>query len=401
MSSYGKSTALFLIFLFAFQLAVILVGDYIRPEWGHWGDEWHFQNTIKRFGEEISFDHLKHYEEMSTPLPFLIYALWGRLVGFELFPLRVLSLIIAVITYLVFHRLLYISIKDKKKVFWGAALLVVQPYMVGFSIFVYTDMMAILFLVLVVMCHFRRRPVLLGICLALAILSRQYMAFLVIAGGVYYLLEHFMTKRRVSLAMLVAAVISVGPFLALAFWWGGLSPDSSLRQRYLSDGFYYHPEVVSLYVSLVFIYLFPLMLYYWRKFYGGLTVWVVALLGSMYYIIFPVGPSKPSVEVGILTVGLFHRLLRYLVGQGFFEHAVFYVAFVLSMPVLYSLATDLYQRCRQRLFDIKLYLDLTVFAFLAVMPFSYLGWEKYFLPAVPLVIVRILLSRRWPAPITG
>lgn len=398
MSRYGKSIALFLAFVIVFQLAVILIGNLVRPDWGHWGDEWHFQNTIKRFGAEISLYNLRHYEEMSTPLPFLAYALWGKLVGFELFHLRILSLIMALLTYVVFHRLLFISIKDDKKVFWGAVLLVIQPYMIGFSIFVYTDMIAVLFLLLAVMWHIRRQPIFLGAYLALAILSRQYMAFLVIAGGLFYLLEYLVVKRKDSLAMLLATVLSVTPYLALAFWWGGFSPDSSMRQRYLGEGLYFHPKVVSLYVSLIFVYLFPLMIYYWRKFYQGLAVWLVALIGSIFYVIFPVGPSKPSVEVGIPTVGVFHRFVRYMLGQSFWEHAVFYVAFVLAVPVLCSLAADLYQRYRQKLFDIKLYLDLAVFAFLAVMPFSYLGWEKYFLPVVPLLILRVLLSRRWPAP---
>jgi len=398
MSRYGKSTALFLAFIIAFQLAVVLAGDLIRPDWGHWGDEWHFQNTIKRFGADFSLYNLQHYEEMSTPLPFLAYALWGKLVGFELFQLRILSLILAVITYLVFHRILFVSMKDEKKVFWGGVLLVVQPYMIGFSIFVYTDMMAILFILLAVLCHIRRRPIVLGVCLAMAILSRQYMAFLVLGGGVFYLVEHFMAKRPRSLRMLAATVLSVAPYLILTFWWGGLSPDSSLRQRYLEGGFYFHPQVVSLYVALIFIYLFPLVLFYARKFYCGLTVWLVAVIGSVYYVLFPVGPSRPSVEVGIPTVGLFHRFIRYLIGEGFFEHAVFYVGFVLAVPVLYSLATDLYQRLQQRLFDIKLFLDLAVIAFMLVMPFSYLGWEKYFMPVVPLLIMRILLSRRWPGP---
>lgn len=398
MTRYRKSLAFFLAFVIVFHLAVIMVGNMIRPDWGHWGDEWHFQNTIKRFGEDISLYSLKHYEEMSTPLPFLAYALWGRMVGFELFDLRILSLITALITYLVFHRLLFVLIKDDRKVLWGAILLVVQPYMVGFSIFVYTDMIAILFLLLAVFGHVRRRPVILGLCLALAILSRQYMAFLAIAGAIYFLLEYFITKRRDSLAMLGAALLSTVPYLALAIWWGGLSPDSSLRQRYLDEGLFLHPEVVSLYVSLIVIYLFPLLIYYMRKFYCGLTVWVVALIGSAYYVIFPVGPSKPSLEVGITTVGLFHRLLRYLVGQGFWEHAVFYLGFVLAVPVIFSLGNDVIQRCRQHLCDNKLFLDLAVISFLVVMPFSYLGWEKYFLPVVPLLILRILMSRRWTAP---
>ena len=36
MTSYRKSAATFLIFIVLFQLAVIVIGDLVRPDWSHW-----------------------------------------------------------------------------------------------------------------------------------------------------------------------------------------------------------------------------------------------------------------------------------------------------------------------------------------------------------------------------
>ncbi len=383
-----------MVFLVLFELLVVLVGNQFRPEWGHWGDEWHFQNTIKRFGTEISLETLQHYEEMSTPLPFVVYALWGRVFGFDLFHLRILSVLIALITYIAFHRLLFLTVSDKNIVFFGAALLAVQPYMIGFSIFVYTDMLAILFLILSVTAHVRRRPVLFAAAMALALLSRQYIAFFTLAAGLFYMGEILAARKRSSVGMLLGCVVSLIPYGLLILLWGGPSPDSSLRVRYLEEGFFYHPSVLTLYICLLFVYHFPLAVVYLREFYSNYKVWLVSLLASVFYIIYPIGPSKPSVDVGIPTVGLFHRLLDYLFSGTKAVHVVFYLCFVLAVPILIWILRDAAHRYHKNRFDLALFLNLGIIVFFVVMPFSYLGWEKYFMLILPLVMLRVLLIGR-------
>ncbi|MEW6411526.1 MAG: hypothetical protein AB1483_03530 [Candidatus Zixiibacteriota bacterium] len=391
MKRYRRSLVLFLTFVILFELLVILAGNYFRSEWGHWGDEWHFQNTIKKFGAEISLETLRHYEEMSTPLPFVVYALWGRIFGFDLFHLRILSLIVALITYIAFHRLLFITVRDETVIFFGAALLVAQPYMIGFSIFVYTDMMAILFLILSVIAHVRRRFILFAVALALALLSRQYIAFLALATGLFHIGEILTVKKHHSVKMLLACALSLVPCGLLFLFWGGPSPNSSLRARYLDQGFFFHPTILSLYICLLFVYLSPLAVIYFRRFYSSWRVWLLVLPVSAYYWFFPIGPSKPSVDVGIPTVGLFNRILLTVLPDARLVHGVFYLCFLLAIPILIWVAKDLVTRYRKDNFDTELFLSLAIIAFFVVMPFSYLGWEKYFMPVVPLVILRILM----------
>lgn len=392
MTPYRKSLVLFVVFIIVFELLVILVGDAVRPGWSHWSDEWHFQNTIKRFGHEISLYNLKHYEEMSTPLPFLIYALWGRLVGFELFHLRMLSLIIAILTYVAFHRLLFNTLKDSRKVFWAGAFLVAQPYMIGLSIFVFTDMTAILFMVLTCLAFLKRRPILFGAFMIMAILSRQYIAFLTLAAGIYFLVDYIRVRRRSSLLMLISSVVAVVPYVLLVLWWGGPTPDNTMQYRYLDYGFTFNPHALSLYIGLIWVYGFPLLLYYWRKFYRDYRIWIAAVILSVFYILFPVGPSQPTINVGISTVGLFHRLLKALLLGDIWIQAVFCLSFLMAMPVLLKLARDCYARMRRHVHDMALFLDLGILAFFAVMPFSYLSWEKYLMPLLPLLILRVMLA---------
>ena len=56
-----------------------------------------------------------------------------------------------------------------------------------------------------------------------------------------------------------------------------------------------------------------------------------------------------------------------------------------------ELLLDAVGRWRSDRVDFQLFLDLVVFAFLAVMPWSYLHWEKYLMPLIPVLVLRILL----------
>jgi hypothetical protein len=145
---------------------------------------------------------------------------------------------------------------------------------------------------------------------------------------------------------------------------------------------------------LFFAYNFPLAVVYLKEFYSNYRVWLVGLAASVFYVLFPVVPSKPSIDVGIPTVGLFHRLLEWTFSSPRTVHGVFYLCFLLALPFLFWIVRDLVQRYLKSRFDVALMLDLAIVVFFVVMPFSYLGWEKYFMPVVPPVILRVLLIGR-------
>jgi 4-amino-4-deoxy-L-arabinose transferase-like glycosyltransferase len=394
--AYFKSLFAFLVFLLLFQSLVISVADLRRP---YWGDEEHFVETIREFGEGITLERLKQYNEMSTPLPFIVYAIWGRIFGFELHLLRLLSIVIALITYLAFHRLLWRLFDDARIAFLAGAFLAVHPYMVGFSIFVYTDMLPILFLILACIAVINRSAFVLGVSSACAVLCRQHYVFLAIATALCYLLDYLherntegsSPKGRGRMSMLLASILSVVPLALLFAFWQGLSPDNAMRARYLQEGFSFHPSSFILYVALLFVYLAPIVLVKWRTFYARNRVLIVGFVISWVYWLFPVGPSKFAIDIDVHTVGLFHRLLQWIYPGRFFEQVIFYLAFLLGLPILIFVIESAYQKIKQRDCSFSLFLDLSILMFLIVLPFSYMCWEKYFMPLVPLVTIRTLL----------
>ena len=75
------------------------VAAWVGFQQGPWGDEIHFYQTVQQFGQCMGLNTLKCYNEMSSPLPFVVYAMWGNVFGFELGVLRFLSVVIALLTY--------------------------------------------------------------------------------------------------------------------------------------------------------------------------------------------------------------------------------------------------------------------------------------------------------------
>ena len=390
MKGDGEHLLRFLPFLVVFMIAIASIADLNRP---YWGDEAHFVATVRHFGQGLDVDTIAHYNEMSTPLPFVAYSLWGRAFGFDISILRILSMLIALATYLLFHHLVYRLFRRPGIAHLATAFLALHPYMVGLSIFVFTDMTAILFVVLFLLAVEKRSPFLLAMASTGGLLSRQYFVFLPIAAVLYYPLGHLWGRRDGTRKMTASIILSFCPLVLLFILWKGLSPDSPLRALYLGDGLGFHPSSLTLYIGQFFLYLLPFVLYRWRDYYGDMKVLLATFVLSWVYGWLPVAPSAPALEAGIDTVGLFHRLVRATIGSRF-EGVVFYVAFWLGLPVVLSIAADGWRRLGAKSWDFVLFLDISIAAFLAIMPFSYLAWEKYFLMVMPLAIIQVLSKRR-------
>ena len=256
MNNYHKSFILLFISLLIFEGIVFYFGIN-RP---YWGDEAHFVNTINLFGKDMGIDTIKHYKEMSTPLPFILYSIWGRIFSFDIEMLRLFSVIIAFSTYLLFHKLVFSLVNDIKISLLTTAFIVVNPYMIGLSVFVFTDMLAILFVIISCIAVRKQSPIVLTISLACGLLSRQYLIFFVLAVSLFYLWKYYQYRKRDDKTMLLACIISLMPLLVLFTLWKGLSPDNELRNIYLDENYKFHPAYFTLYVCQLFIYLAPLIL---------------------------------------------------------------------------------------------------------------------------------------------
>ena len=398
MISTHRSTLVLLAFVILVEIGAASLVDLNRPAWG---DEAHFYETVKLFGSDFSLTTLRTYPEMSTPLPFIAYAAWGHLVGFELSHLRLLSMIFAVSTYLIFFWLLSAVISNPRLVFFGAVCLVLLPYMIGFSLFVYTDISAIFFGTMALYALSKRSTWLTAVSLAMAVLCRQYMAFLVIAGAVFYAIERLTNPKRDTIRQLAAVLLSALPYLALVIFWGGTSPDNALRSQFLSEPVRFHPEMLSLYIAALFVYLFPLAALNFRTFYRNWRLAVLSVIGVGFIVLFPVRVSGPLAVLGVSRVGQFHRILRLFFDNEFMVHMAFAACFLLALPIVFYMMVDVVKHVRARKTDAHLLAAICILIFMSMMPFSYLGWEKYLMPVVPTAIVYLLMVlevKRTPGP---
>jgi len=191
--------------------------------------------------------------------------------------------------------------------------------------------------------------------------------------------------------MLLAAAVSFLPLALLAILWKGLSPANAVRQSDISGAFRFHAGFDSLYISLFFLYLLPFVWLARKRIYGSRYVLAGCVMISTYYWMFPVTPGRVLMAADIYTVGFVHRLLIAVFGQHrLLVHGVFYLLFTLGLPVCWFLFKKTWQQWKSARIDFFFFLGLMVPSFLAIMPFSWMCWEKYFLPMVPVGAMLIL-----------
>ncbi|MFI5166680.1 MAG: ArnT family glycosyltransferase [Thermoanaerobaculales bacterium] len=378
--------ALFLVAVLLTYLAMAIWGLRREP----WHDERHFIQAATVFGNSPTLDTLRHYEELAPPLTFVVFGLWGRIVGFSVPLLRILSLMIAFATALCCFSLFSKLLRNDWHAVAAALFVMLNPYMLGASLFVFTDMPAILCEMLVMLAVVSGKPWLLGFSLAGAILCRQYLVFLTLAVGLLYLFRLVGGKIRSARRFLVSTCLSVVPLVSLMIFWGGISPQNQVRHQYLGQPLSFHWAAFSLYVCQVFIYLSPIIVLRWKKFY---TKWQYLLLAVLSFGIYWLIPVRASIFAAgyarLSTVGYFHRCVRVFLTPPY-DQIPFAASFAAAIPVLLVLVAELIEELRMRSFPNGFLLKVSILSFLVIMPFSYLTWEKYFLPVLPLLVILLL-----------
>jgi len=320
------------------------------------GDEGHFLGTSQLFAERLSVEWLRTYPEMSGPLPFLVFAGWGSVFGWSLVTMRLCSLLIGGLTLWVAG----LVFRDARVPLWQAGLLGLNPYWAAMTVFVYTDMLTVLLALLAYRMAMQQRAVPYALAMAGALVSRQYLVYLVAAVALWF------AWRRVW-PMVLASAASMVPLGLLVALWGGLAPASPVRGMYLTQSFRFHFEALVGYVAVLFLFCLPWLVTRRPRWSLG-----VVAMGAALYWLAPVRASLPSLKVGILTTGLVDRALHVMIPLQLGRDLFYALCFGAGLAMLWS--------WRRRL-ELAV---LAVVCFLAVMPVSYLYWEKYLLPVLPL-----------------
>ena len=350
-----------------------------------WGDEAHFLNTIRAFGQGISVDLLRTYPEMSGPLPFALFAWWGALgrvrAGRSEGAVRADRLCDAGAV----PQHARTARTARATQYLLLVLFAANPYFVGLSVFVFTDMIALFGMALVLHASSAGRPGRAALGLAVATLARQDLAFLAAAVVLAALCSRD-ERDRGRVAWFATAVAGMLPLAALVWLWAGLSPANNLRPLYLADGLRFDPHALSLYLALPGIYLAPLVVAVLVSVPFRLRHLGIACAAAGFVLLFPIAPSLPQVREGIHTVGFVHRASVALLPAGAVQWPFAIGAFT-GWAAIGAVVLRGRHHFGSSALSIAGCLPLaSAVAFLVVMPFSYMPWEKYGLPLLMAVI---------------
>lgn len=346
-----------------------------------WTDEGHFQKTIIYFTQTPILTSLLHYEEMSTPLPFVLYAIWGKIFSVELYTLRIFSLLIAFIFFNVSLSFFYTISKNKLISIVLLLILMFNPYIIGISFFVYTDMLATLMLLISCYAMIEKKYLISAIFIGLAILCRQYLVYGLIAIGITIFYNEYYLNKKIPYQLLYL-FIPVIINLALFVYWRGATPQNLLKNTYMHQAFAFHFDALTGYIATFGIYASPILIFIYKKI--PLKFYTSAVFaGCILYYFFPIEVSKVTLEaeINVSTIGFFHKLTLIA------PTSVQILLWILGIALGLLFSFFLMQLTLKKLSPELVYICTIWISFLLIMPLSYLTWEKYIIPILPFLLV--------------
>lgn len=352
------------------------------------GDEHHFYRTSVSFSENLSFQRVKSYNELITPLTFLLYGLWGKLIGNGLLDMRFLSIIIGFFTHFLMFFLLKMFFSRQIILLWALFFLwIFNPYVIGFNAYIYTDGLSNLLIILFLLAFFKKQYGLIILSSALLIYTRQYNLILLIAAGITVLIHGLKTK--IDYRMLLALTLGVISIAPLFIYWNGASPPGAMTNKLANVPHVIYFKALPVYVYCISVFTMPLSLLVLMK--RKLEIkWVIFtfFLSGIYYLLFPVSASFISVKDGFFTVGLVDKALS-AVFPSIFKHIILFLFFVLGNYVLLFFARH-FIFVKKRLPNRSNWLVFIYIAiFLMSMVVNFQIWEKYFIQIFPVVLIMV------------
>ncbi|KAA6440141.1 hypothetical protein FEM33_05905 [Dyadobacter flavalbus] len=238
MLSRKLYTSLFITALF---LIIFLLKDHFTVEL--YQDEFHYLPTAVLFSHEIlpSIDLLKSYNELNTPVPFILGGWVVRIFGENIQHLRLLTFATSFLLLMLFIW----NSPDRSKRFWLClAGLMAFPNYYLCSVYYYTDIFALFFVLAGIIAYLKRMH-LGGLLLFVAAVScRQYMLAFPAAIVAYEFCNVFRSSSNVRdfinrllidkvWIYYAIAVLSIIPWFLL--WKGPAPAEVMAQQHYDSD----------------------------------------------------------------------------------------------------------------------------------------------------------------------
>jgi len=377
----------------ASTLLILAIVGINRP---FWGDERHYFETIKLFGQSayprIWFD----YPEVTPPLFYMLFAALGKFVGYTLFSFRIISLVIGFIVSVLMFLFSEQCIREARKTFFLCIILMLNPYFLGLSLFVFNDMVALLFLLCSAMCFINNKYLFSAIFLGLGLLCRQYIFFAMCAMWFTKFLESLYSHNWKVIKQFTAYLaVTTLPLAILMILWGGMAPPAGTQKWVLYGLHIWSPQSFIMYIAFSGLYLLPVIIITKRNQFKVNWIFFTSIILGLFSFLYPIEASVVAqIQIHKSTVGLVHKAIIFLVGHGSIESIIFYGTTSLGFWILLSFLQRDVQKIKMKYFKKENMFSISFYFFLCIMPFSYQRWEKYLVLILPFVAIGWILMAR-------
>lgn len=335
-------------------------------------DETHFWPTSLKFSKDWvpSIDLLKNYDELSTPLSFIIFGTVEHIFHGGIFAGRLINLILSLGILSIF---VFISEGKNRKYLFSVIGVLIYPYSIACSTHLYTDMIATFFVLIGFISYLNHLNLMSCLFFVLAISSRQYMLAFPLGILIFEALN--LVKAQNANLMKPIAMRSLYQFIAClsiigwVLFWRNYGPGLEVAKQNISTVSFLKlfPDHSLYFLScLGFYFVIPeLILVKRNTFIMNLFNKKVIIVSISVFVLFLFFPPYQNVDYNIPTMGYMDKLFR-LFGGDFIRMTLFYI--LALMACLRFLAINLE--------------SLFVLSNVLVMIKSHIAWDKYLLPLI-------------------
>lgn len=357
-----------------------------------WADERHFVETIIFFSENSLLTAIKDYPEVTPPLFYIIYSTWGKIVGFETYKLRLFSLFLSFILSTLLVNLILKLTNNHKISIIISLWIMINPYVIGTGIFVYTDLLAFIFCITFLIGLIKGNIYFTLFSSVMMILTRQYLIIFPISLIIFDLISYKFDKQRKYLFEIIFLILSFTPYLILYIIWGGIAPKSGIDKWVIPNSENsFNFSAINSYLSFLTIYSLPFILIYFKKRYKVLfnkANLLFAIPFIINFLLFGVKASEVTIaQTNLETIGLVHRLIKKITYFEIIENIVLFAFYFIGIIILINLLRELLKNIKEKINGINNFFIIVIIIFLLIMPFSYQIWEKYLIPILPIFIL--------------
>ena len=376
-----------------FSLVVLTIIGIIFIHLPFHGDEGHIVETIRLFAKNFNLSTIKDYPEVTPPFFFIFYALWTKIFGTSIESLRILTLIISFIAWQLVFYLNNSFTKKGTHALLISLLIIINPYFLGTSVFVFTDMFTIMFLLAAVISFIKDGILLFTIFSTFAILCRQYAVIIPIAVIIFFVISH-LQQKIIPRIYLLGSLLTFLPLIILFILWGNISPATGRQEWVIANSSFFNLDYINTYITLSVVYIFPLIIVFLKKNKLSYSNLLIAFILTTILSFFPIKPSVATLEfTDYKSVGLVHQALAGVFGyDNIGLKIVLWILLFVGCYINAEIIKRFFFNLKERIFGREFILVLLWISFVLIMPISYQVWEKYLTMILPFFILSIYLD---------